>query len=590
MSQSISLSFTEVMRGSLTKNNRDWTFPLTQAQYSQSSDESQLSCEFTLTIEISDIEKFCLDPSLLATAVGTFNLPELDMQEVPVRGLFNLFTRPQVSQELNTSSEMHYILNFESSNHESYTLFGFKNIEREDLAEAWSETTTLYVTLYKGNFQHLPTEGMQPQYLGVLRIQKEDFINQIKTFKTDAPDFVTHVGAIAKFMNLFVGRLWDSYAPFFFGTDQNRWNERLIPLESRAGVSQARFERHSIWSQDGLHLQIDRFYRSKNRNVVLLLHGLTTSTDMFIMPEHYNLVQYLLNNGYEDVWSFDWRGSLRYSYNLKPYEYNLDYVASYDIPKAIELMRSQLGEDVAIHVICHCVGSISFMSSLAAGKIKGIRSIISNSVSLTPQVPWQSRLKLQLGPFILKNIMGYPYISPEMPYFNGVRFGKWIFWMERLLRRECREPACHMVSFMWGWGFPAAFEHENLNPITHRRLKDLFGSTSLDWYKHILKMVKSKQALPFRREGEFSDLPESYLGNLKDIELPPLLLVSGDKNKIFPQSNKITYEALVKMNLHSKASYKEFKGYGHQDVLMGRNSHEDIFPNFLNFMNSNKLK
>ena len=45
------------------------------------------------------------------------------------------------------------------------------------------------------------------------------------------------------------------------------------------------------------------------RDSVMIVHGLTTSTDMFIMPEHYNLVSYLLDNGYTDVWCLDMRMS-----------------------------------------------------------------------------------------------------------------------------------------------------------------------------------------------------------------------------------------------------------------------------------------
>ena len=37
---------------------------------------------------------------------------------------------------------------------------------------------------------------------------------------------------------------------------------------------------------------------------------------MFIMPEHYNLVSFLLDYGFSDVWSFDWCGSMRHNCNL----------------------------------------------------------------------------------------------------------------------------------------------------------------------------------------------------------------------------------------------------------------------------------
>ena len=67
----------------------------------------------------------------------------------------------------------------------------------------------------------------------------------------------------------------------------------------------------------------------------MIVHGLTTSTDMFIMPEHYNLVSYLLDNGYTDVWCLDMRMSNRHSYNLFPHRYTFDDIALYDYPPAI---------------------------------------------------------------------------------------------------------------------------------------------------------------------------------------------------------------------------------------------------------------
>ena len=53
------------------------------------------------------------------------------------------------------------------------------------------------------------------------------------------------------------------------------------------------------------------------------------------MPEHYNLVNYLLDNGYTDIFSFDWRGSMRHNYDLFPNIHNMDDVALYDHPAAM---------------------------------------------------------------------------------------------------------------------------------------------------------------------------------------------------------------------------------------------------------------
>ncbi|MCB0415404.1 MAG: hypothetical protein KDD50_13800, partial [Bdellovibrionales bacterium] len=104
----------------------------------------------------------------------------------------------------------------------------------------------------------------------------------------------------------------------------------------------------------------------------------------------------------------------------------------------------------------------------------------------------------------------------------------------------------------------------------------------------ILKMVKNDQALPYDRKFEKAQLPEEYLNNIKNVQVPPLLLVSGDKNKIFPGANKITHERLSHEFSLENTEYQEFKGYGHQDILMGKRCSNEVFPYFVKFLNEHK--
>ena len=187
---------------------------------------------------------------------------------------------------------------------------------------------------------------------------------------------------------------------------------RTIPLYTLDGVTGAEKTTHYFSTRDGLGLHLLRFKRSTAKDVVLIIHGLTTSTDMFVMPEHYNLVEYLLDNGYGDVWTVDYRMSNRWSYNLQRNHYNMDDIALNDFPAAIAKLREQVGPDARIHVICHCLGSVSFLMSLFAKQVTGIQSVIANSVALTPRVPFFSRIKGFVGPTLFETILGFPYVSP----------------------------------------------------------------------------------------------------------------------------------------------------------------------------------
>ena len=102
--------------------------------------------------------------------------------------------------------------------------------------------------------------------------------------------------------------------------------QREIPLYTLDGVKDAEVSTHYIYTEDKLRLSALRFQRGEAGEAILVIHGLTTSSDMFIMPEHYNLVQFLLDSGFTDVWCLDFRMSNRYSYNLFPHRSVLENV------------------------------------------------------------------------------------------------------------------------------------------------------------------------------------------------------------------------------------------------------------------------
>lgn len=578
--QSTSLEFTERMAGHFVAKSFTLATdnPLKKNDFVQNQEiNTRAPYEFTLTIKVNDLDHFIDDPMLQAEAFGKITNFQGGKDLVVESGLFNLFVRPKASPDLDTAKEMHYTLFLKDGQGQAWTFFGFKEVVKEDSFEMWDQTTTLYYYLWEGHstFDH-PTPK-KVHGIGILRISVSDFIKQLGTFKSNATSMLEQQEAVGKFLNVFASNLWQAYAPFIFTTTSSRWNEHLFPVHTTQGVAMGEKHLYPLDTQDGLTISVQRFKVKETKNVVLLLHGLTTSTDMYIMPEHHNFVNYLHANGFTDVWSLDWRGSGRFTYNLMPHRYNIDDIAKNDIPRALEFIRQSCGDDVKIHVVCHCVGSLSFMASLAAGHIKGIASVISNSVSLTPKVRWQAFLKMIFGPELLEYIFGYAYISPRMPYFPGPGFGKWLYWMERGIRHECKEPACHLVSFMWGWGYPAAYCHRNMHPTTHRRLADLFGGTSFHYYRHIRKMLFAKASVSF-------DKKTNYLEKCQNQELPPILFISGSENNIFPGSNKMTYEALKNGKNSTRVRYIEFPGYGHQDTFMGQYSHIEVFPQLLAFL------
>jgi triacylglycerol lipase/cholesterol oxidase len=304
------------------------------------------------------------------------------------------------------------------------------------------------------------------------------------------------------------------------------------------------------------------------------------------MPEQYNLVSYLLDHGFTDVWSFDWRGSMRHNYDLFPNRFKLDDVALYDHPAAIQLVRRTVGEGRRLHVICHCVGSITFLMSLFAGLVPGVSSVVSNSVSLTPRVPPFSSFKLAVAPFFVSWVLRFPNLNPRWSLLPGpgIPQGKILARLVSLFHPECEVPACHMVSFMWGSGRPACYEHENLFATTHRRVGDLFGAVSVHFYRHIRKMTGRGVTIKMEPTNpRYQRLPNNYLDRAAEVQTP-ILFITGDRNRVFGDSNVVTYETLKRLQPAARNELKILPGYGHQDPFMGKNNHRDVFPAIVEFL------
>lgn len=346
------------------------------------------------------------------------------------------------------------------------------------------------------------------------------------------------------------------------------------------GVPDAEITTHRFDTADGLSLSMLRFRRDTAGDAVLLVHGLTTSTDMFVMPEHRNLVTCLLDEGY-DVWCLDFRMSNRHRYNLIPHDYTLDDCALFDFPPAVDLVRDHIG-DRRLHVIAHCLGAATFAMSLAAGRVGGFAGVVLNSLALTPRVPRWSQLKLAVGPSLF-SMAGIGLLDPRWGEETASLRGRLLARAVSFVHRECDVSACHLLSMMWGAGWPALYEHENLDERTHRRAADLFGATGLHYYRHLHRMVRAGSAVTYRpHDPAYRELPPDYLPPAAALDVP-ILLTTGARNRVFADSNVECHRRMCELGTVN-AELAVFEGYGHQDVFMGRNAAADVFGSMLDFL------
>ncbi len=355
-----------------------------------------------------------------------------------------------------------------------------------------------------------------------------------------------------------------------------------IPRYTLDGVTNAEVSTHPFATEDGLGLHLTRFHRADCDDVVLLVHGLTSSMDVFIMPEHRNLVSYLLDDGFADVWTLDFRMSNRFPYDTETHEYTLDDIADWDYPAALDELRRHIG-DRRVHVIAHCLGSLSFMMSLFAGRLPDITSVTCNSVALTPRVSSWSRTKLTYGPAVFGYVLGLDLLDPR--FSQGPKFTRdWFLGRAvDLAHRECQVSACHMLSFMWGSGNPAMYEHDNLLPVTHERIADICSACGTNYYRHVGKMVRAGQAVRSDpQDSRHKDLPDRYLANAAKVSTAVLLL-TGDRNRVFTDSNIVCHRKLSK-TMPGPCELEVVPGYGHLDTIIGKSAHLDVFPRIAEFL------
>lgn len=344
-------------------------------------------------------------------------------------------------------------------------------------------------------------------------------------------------------------------------------------------IADAETRELSLTATDGVTIGLTRFRRGPSERSVLLIHGLTASSDCYVMDEHDNLVEALLDAGWTDVWSLDWRGSCRLPYNTTRRNFNIDDVALCDIPAAVAAIRRHNGGR-PIAVIAHCVGAIALSMSIAAKLTGPLAAVVANSVFLTPNLPEASRLKITAMPSLLERICDDGYIPVELAKVGLLSRHMPMFALAARAS-SCKDPTCQMVNYVWGTGDTCLFEHRNLHPTTHGRLGQLLGPPPLSFYVHLAKMANERAVIRHDlADARYDRLPRSALDVLQGWK-PPLLLVNGVHNRVWTGSMELCHGYLRERHPEVDATLMEVPGYGHLDVFIGRAAALDVFPRII---------
>ncbi|MBH8573594.1 GMC family oxidoreductase [Nostocaceae cyanobacterium CENA369] len=196
----VGIQFTETMRGYFSTQVKD---DYQRAFQQGKKDKSPL--QFTLTIIADDLEELLNDIDHTAKIVGTVTAPAIAAEPLTVTyGRFNLFVKEQGKAK---TRQMRYDLHMTAKTGQQYYFEGFKEIHDDAGFDVWSDTTTLYITIYEGDSNNGSVVGK-----GILKIQPADFIKQMTTLKvTNALSRAESLQAIDRFSRFFVGTLAEVY-------------------------------------------------------------------------------------------------------------------------------------------------------------------------------------------------------------------------------------------------------------------------------------------------------------------------------------------------------------------------------------------
>lgn len=523
--------------------------------------------EFTVTVISNDLELMLQDERHQATLIGTVSAPALSAAALTVtEGVFNLLT--EHPDEIETRL-MRYDMKLSSQEGQDYYLKGFKEIRDDPGFDLWSDTTTLYITIYEGENERGPVFGK-----GVLKIRATDFMKQMRTLKvTNTSSLAQCLKYNAQFGTFFAGRLFDTFGGIFAG--QNYFNPDAAPRKKRPLRASAP-EVFDIKTQDQVTLRLTR-YQGGSKGPVILSHGLGVSSRIFSMDTYdTNLVEYLFAHEY-DVWLLDYRASIELP--AAHAQFSGDEIAKYDYPTAVDAVL-EIAAAKSVQMVVHCYGSTTWSMSMLGGWLKGVRTAVCSQVATHMKLPFLTRMKtgLHTPSFLAK--MGIKSLNAYT-----AKDAKWAdkFFNEALkfypIQKEerCNNPVCHRIAFLYG----QLYEHDQLNRLTHDNLHELFGVANITSFEHLALM--SRKGHLVNLQGE-----DSYLPHLERMAIP-ITFISGEENECYlPESTEITYNLLRDQN--GADLYKRFviPDYGHIDCIYGKNAVRDVYPHILNQLEETK--
>ncbi len=276
-----------------------------------------------------------------------------------------------------------------------------------------------------------------------------------------------------------------------------------------------------------------------------------------------NFPEYLYANGY-DIWLFDYRASPALAASRT--QFSLDDVATKDYPAAVAQIRAVTGSP-DIQVMVHCVGSMTFLMSMLAGKLEGIRSAVCSQLSFYPTTSEANKVKAAFNVGSFFESLGIKTLTTD---FNP---SSWTDVLDDALLKlnlegpPCNSAVCRRIWIIYG----DVYGHDQLNDDTHNAIHEMFGVGNITTFNHLLKMIQAGQIVD--KDGK-----DVYLPNIERLKIPLTFFQATDNKLFLPEGTQRSFDLLCQKNGADGYSRITIPKYQHMDCFVGKDAARDIFP------------
>jgi cholesterol oxidase len=531
--------------------------------------------DFTVHIGYEDLTAALANPRLPEAMTGTVMAAALSRQALTItHGSFVLLEPDPTQVE---TSHMTYSMDVRSVEGKEYEIFGFKVLHEGPEWAAWTDSTTLFVTIRERRGSSRGSVIGR----GITEVSAGDFVDLLRSMHvSNVPSLSNQLGYKLRFGRVLGRSLFEHYGGSFdeigrFPTlpplteiPQPR-NWKGDPVTFLRSVDDGWFS----YSGGSMKNACSRLigYRGPQQSLgpVILAPGfgmpawsLTTHTI------EVNLVEFLIGAGYE-VWLFDYHsGSDLPSANT---EFTLDNVAE-DWTMAIEKVLVETGRD-SVQCVGHCVGSAGLLMAVLKGA-KGVRSMVCGQYTLFPYTSTLNLIKNYLDVGGILAAVGVTEVSPDTALSpKNVALDLALRPIPIPAGERCGLSVCRWINAIYG----LTHTHSQFNNATHDELGDIFGIGDLLAIRQIGRTM-------VRRRLVDANGGDTYLtpDNVKNLNIP-IHFCAGMLNYIFrPKGTRVTVEFLSEQNptLAQKGYYTAsyLPAYAHLDTMIGRNSARDVYP------------